>query len=325
MSELPLSRTLCVLKILEQYSDETHPLTLQQIIALLREQYGLNAHRTTLTKDIEELSAYGVDIVKQQSTQNRYFIGSRVFEIPELRLLIDAIHSSKCLTPKKSEELIDKLTSLASVHQGKRLRERPLYTMVTKPKNEQIYYIIDTVNRAIELGNQIRFQYLEYQPDKTTVLRNDGEIYALSPYACMWNGDYYYVVGWTEKHRALTSFRVDRIASVPEITDVPILPPPKGVDPEEYSKTVFQMYSGPLATVQLQCRNDLMKTIIDRFGEDVEVIDHDETHFTVSVKVMLSPPFYGWLFEFGGKIRLVSPDIAIDIYKQMMESAFADL
>lgn len=325
MSEQPLSRTLCVLKILEQYSDEAHPMTLQQIIALLSEQYGIHAHRTTLTKDMAELAAYGVDIVKQQSTQNRYFIGSRVFEIPELRLLIDAIHSSKCLTSKKSEELIDKLTTLASVHQGKRLRERPLYTLVTKPKNEQIYYIIDTVNRAIEQGKQICFQYLEYQPDKTTVLRNNGEVYTLSPYACMWNGDYYYVIGWSEKHRSLTSFRVDRIAAVPDITDTPVLPPPAGVDPEEYSKTVFQMYGGPLATVRLQCNNDLMKIVIDRFGEDVEVIDYDDKHFTVSVKVRLSPPFYGWLFEFGGKIRLIAPDIAIDVYKKMMDAAFGDL
>lgn len=324
MSELPLSRTLCVLKILEQYSDEAHPLTLQQIAALLREQYRMNAHRTTLTKDIAELVSYGVDIVKQQSTQNRYFIGNRVFEIPELRLLIDAIHSSKCLTPRKSAELIDKLTTLASVHQAKRLRERPRYAAVTKPKNEQIYYIIDTVNRAIELERQIRFCYLDYLPDKTTVLRNDGEVYRLSPYACMWSGDYYYVIGWSEKHNALTHFRVDRIAAVPEITDDKSLPPPVGTAPEEYGKTVFQMFSGPLVTVQLRCDNDLMKTIIDRFGEDVEVLEYDDEHFTVAVRVMLSPPFYGWLFEFGGKIRLLSPDAAIDVYKKMMESAFAE-
>ncbi len=325
MSELPLSRTLCVLKILEQYSDETHPMTLQQIAALLREQYNIHAHRTTLTKDIAELVSYGVDIVKQQSTQNRYFVGTRVFEIPELRLLIDAIHSSKCLTAKKSEELIAKLTTLASVHQGERLRERPRYTMVTKPKNEQIYYIIDTINRAIELQKQITFCYLEYLPDKTTVLRNDGEVYKLSPYACMWNGDYYYVIGWSEKHRNLTSFRVDRIACVPEITEEPILPPPAGSNPEEYSKTVFQMFAGPVAPVLLRCDNELMKTIIDRFGEDVEVVEHDDKQFTVSVKVMLSPPFYGWLFEFSGRIRILSPDIAIDIYKQMMDTALNNL
>jgi len=320
MSELPLSRTLCVLKILEQYSDETHPLTLQQIIALLREQYGLNAHRTTLTKDIEELSAYGVDIVKQQSTQNRYFIGSRVFEIPELRLLIDAIHSSKCLTPKKSEELIDKLTSLASVHQGKRLRERPLYTMVTKPKNEQIYYIIDRINHAVDTDKKIRFTYTEYSPDKERVLRGDGEIYTLSPYSCVWSGDYYYVVGWCDKHDDVSTFRIDRIAGTPDIAEETRVPAPEGFDIAAYSKSVFHMFQGETATVKLLCENSTMKAVIDRFSEDVHTTVHDDDHFIATVTVALSPTFYGWVFEFGGNIRILSPDNAIHDMRRMLDA-----
>lgn len=318
MNDLPLSRTLCVYKILDRYSDEAHPLTLRQIIELLHEQYQLHAHRTTVTKDIAELTAYGVDIVTVHSTQNRYFIGNRVFEIPELRLLIDAIHSSKCLTSKKSRELIDKLTTLASVHQADVLKARPLSDCIYKPKNEQIYYIMDTIHQAIDEGRQIEFQYFDYAPDKTVVLRNDGEVYRLSPYACLWSGDHYYAIGWSEKHQNVSAFRVDRVAGVPTLGEKAIQPP-DGFDLQEYTKTVFEMYGGPLVNVELRCQSDMMKVILDRFTDDVEVTQSDDNGFTVTVKVPLSPTFYGWLFTFGGQIRLQSPSFAVNIYKEMLQ------
>ncbi len=314
-------RILAVLKILETYSDEQHPLTFADMIGMLKEQYDITAHRTTLQRDLDELSAFGVDIISVRSTQNRFFIGNRIFQTPELRLLTDAIESSKCLTEKKSAELIDKLGTLVSVHQAAALRERPTPTAARKPKNENIYYIIDAINSAIEQGRAIQFSYTDYTPDKQPVLRGGGEVYQLSPYACMWSGDFYYVIGWSHKRHDITSFRVDRIASTPVICDEAIVPPPAGFDLCEFSRSVFQMYKGKEVIVELQCRNDLMKTMIDKFGEDVETAILDDEHFKVTASVSLSPTFYGWVFEFGGDIRILSPIEAKDAYYNMVTKA----
>lgn len=315
------SRTLMLLRILERFSDEQNPLSTTELLQLLKTQYGITVHRSTLYRDFETLEQCGFDLIKISSTQNHYFLGKRLFEAAELKLLIDAIDSSKCLTESKSQELIDKLLTLTSESQAAALRARPLCGTVAKPKNERIYYIIDTINHAIETGRQITFTYTEYTPEKELVLRGDGEVYTLSPYACMWSGDYYYVIGWSEKHENVIAFRVDRIATTPQITFDANVPPPADFDLCEYSRSIFHMYSGEIETVELACDNDLMKTVIDRFGDGVESAVLDKEHFKITVEVALSPTFYGWLFEFGGKIRLLSPQRACDEYKAMITKA----
>ncbi len=321
MSAVDSPRILYIKHILEQYSDENHPLSFSDINRHLYELTGQTAHRATLTKDIAALCAFGMDIITIHSTQNRYFVGSRLFEVPELRLLTDAIHSSKCLTDKKSAVLIQKLATLTSVHQAAAIADYPLSPTMSKPVNEQIYYIIDAIHAAIGRGRKICFRYTEYTPEKELVLRGDGEQYTLSPYACVWNGDYYYVIGWSDKRQSVTSFRVDRIAHTPVITDEPLVPAPAHFDVQEYASGLFRMFQGEPATVELLCDNELMKTVIDRFGADVFTEVADEAHFRVKATVSLSPIFYGWLFGFGGKIRLVSPSHAVDAYRTMLEDA----
>ena len=318
-------RILYVKHILETYSDEEHTLSLNDIIKRLEQDYDLKAHRTTLTRDINELIAYGMDIVTVRSTQNRYFVGTRLLEMPELRLLHDAIASSKCLTDKKSDALTEKLSALCSIHQAATLRERIGSVCADKPQNESIYYIIDAIYEAMQLGRKIAFYYTEYTPAKELVLRGDGEQYVLSPYACVWNGDYYYVIGWSDKREDITAFRVDRIAGCPTLCDGAVVPPPAGLNIGDYTKSLFHMYSGEAATVELLCDNELMKTVIDRFGADVQTAIVDDAHFKVTADISLSPTFYGWLFEFGGKIRLLSPDKALAAYKAMVTAAFNNL
>ncbi len=318
-------RILYVKHILETYSDETHPLTLQDITKRLLDDYGIEAYRTTLTRDIHDLILFGMDIVTVRSTQNRYFVGARLFEDPELRLLKDAIGSSKCLTDKKSDQLIKKLSTLCSVYQADTLLHGTHTVYADKPQNELIYYIIDAIYEAMDHGRKIAFCYNEYTPEKEVVLRGDGEQYILSPYACVWNGDYYYVIGWSDKRDDIAAFRIDRIAERPVMCDEAITPPPDDFDIHEYTKTLFHMFKGAPATVELLCDNDMMKTIIDRFGTDVHTAIVDEAHFKVTAAVSLSPTFYGWLFEFGGKIRLISPDTAVEEYRQMATAALQDL
>ncbi len=325
MTEKEKPRILYVKHILETYSDEEHTLSLADIAARLADDYGITAHRITLTRDIKELSEYGLDIVTVRSTQNRYFVGTRLLEMPELRLLHDAIASSKCLTDKKSDALTDKLAALCSVHQAAALRNRVGTVCADKPQNEHVYYIIDAIYEAMHKGRKIAFQYTEYTPAKELVLRGDGEQYVLSPYACVWNGDYYYVIGWSDKREDMTAFRVDRIAGCPTLCDEAIVPPPAQLDMNEHIKSMFHMFGGEIATVELLCDNALMKTVIDRFGADVQTAIADDAHFKVSADVMLSPTFYGWLFEFGGKIRLVSPANAVAQYKDMVKAAFENI
>lgn len=311
-------RILCVLKLLQEHSDETHPLSISDLIRLLRTEYGVEAHRATLYGDIEQLSKFGIDVICTRSTQNRYFIGARTFEVPELRLLIDAISSSKCLTPKKSQELIDKLMTLVSKPQADLLYKHCAPVAVSKPKNENIYYIIDVINSAIAKKQAIRFYYTEYTAQKELVLRGDGEAYTLSPYACVWSGDYYYCIGWHDKRQDIAVFRVDRIAGIPEIADEAAVPPPEDFDLNTYTAGVFQMFIGEPTEVTLLCDNGVMKSVIDKFSEDVETEIADEEHVLVKTTASLSPTFYGWIFEFAGRIRIVSPEHAKNELKAMV-------
>lgn len=184
-----------------------------------------------------------------------------------------------------------------------------------KPSNEEIYYIVDTIQSSIQSNQQISFQYYEYLPTKEKVLKHQGYRYQFTPYALIWNRDHYYVVGWSEKHMKLSQFRVDRMTSV-EMMDQPghqLL----GFEPAEYVQKVFGMYPDDLQMVTLFCENDVMRSIIDRFGEGVRTEVVDDDHFQAIVEVAPSPPFFGWIFTFAGKIRILKPDNVLEEMRQM--------
>ena len=314
-------RILYLLRILEKYTDEEHPLTTKQLIEMLNEKYGISTYRTTIAKDVVALQEFGVDIVVVHSTQCKYFIGSRQFELPELKLLIDAVESSKFITSKKSDALIKKIHMLTSNEQVKKLKRNNYVSGRIKPNNEQIYYIVDTINDAINEGKQISFQYYEYTGLKEKVLKNKGEVYTVSPYHLVWNDDYYYVVGCSEKREKIVTFRVDRIASQPDILSADAVPAPEDFDIAEFTKQVFYMYDGEAVLVDLKCDNSLMKTMVDRFGEDITTLVYDENSFKVTVEVSASPTFFGWIFGFGGKVQILSPESVKEEYRQMIVQA----
>ena len=318
-------RILYLLRILEQYTDEEHPLTTKQLIDKLQDEYGISAHRTTLTKDIAALQEFGVDIVTVHSTQSKYFIGSRKFELPELKLLIDAVESSRFITAKKSESLIRTIHTLTSQGQVSKLRRNNYVVDRIKPDNEQIYYIVDTINDAINEGKQISFQYYDYSGLKKKVLKNKGEIYKLSPYKLIWSGDYYYVIGYSEKKGKVINFRVDRIAVAPTILSENAIPVPKDFDLENFTKEVFFMFSGDEVEVDLQCDNSLMKTMIDRFGENVKTLAYDMTSFRLITEVSVSPTFFGWVFGFDGKVKILGPKNVKEQYYKMISEAMNSL
>ena len=312
------SRILYLQKILLERTDEEHPLSTTQLIGILNDEYGISAHRTTITKDIAALVEYGLDIVTIHSTQNKYFVAGRRFELPELKLLIDAVESSKFITKKKSDALIEKIHTLTSSGQVSKLKRNSYIADRIKPDNEQIYYIVDTINDAINEGRQISFQYYDYTGLKKKVLKNKGEIYKLSPYHLLWNGDYYYVIGYSEKRDRIVTFRADRIAAQPNILSAKAVEKPTDFDLAEFTREVFFMYDGNKVTVDLRCDNSLMKTMIDRFGEDVTTLAYDMTSFRLITEVASSQTFLGWVFGFGGKVQILAPESVKEQYREMI-------
>lgn len=311
-------KILYLMKILLERTDEEHPLTTNQLIAILQTEYHISAHRTTIPKEIALLQEFGMDIVSIRSTQTRYFVGNRDFELPELKLLVDAVESSKFITAKKSEALIKKIHTLTSPAQAEKLKRNNYIADWIKPDNESIYYIVDAINDAINAGKKISFQYYDYVGLKKKVLKNKGEIYTLSPYKLLWNGDYYYIIGYSDKHSKVVNFRVDRIAKHPTILDEDAVPMPHDFDIENFTKEVFFMFSGQEVLVDLRCDNNLMKTMVDRFGEDVNILSYDNNSFRLQTEVSTSPTFFGWIFSFGGKVQILGPESVKEQYKKML-------
>ncbi len=312
-----------VLRIWEllQETDAEHPISTAQIERALGERWGVEGYRITIRNDVESLLAAGYAIATIHSTQNKYYISERHFELPELKLLIDAVESSRFITARKSRKLTDKLSALASPYEAEALKRNISLSDRVKAGNEQIYYIMDALNEAINLRRKVRFYYFEYDESKRRQLKNDGEPYDFSPYSLTWNGDFYYVIGWSDKHGKIATFRVDRIFRVPELLDERAAAKPKGFAVGDFAEKAFQLFDGERAEVELLCERGTMGTVIDHFGEKVKAVPEKDGRFRVKAEVSLSPPFYAWVFEFGGMIRIVSPQKAVDEYAALAKTA----
>lgn len=303
-------RIIELLRFLYQQTDEAHAVTVSEMIEYLKSK-GIPSVRQTVYTDLEALDTAGIDIVQIKSTQNRYFIGSRIFEYPELKMLVDAVASSKVISAKKSQALIQKLGQLTSIQQAEQLQRLANLSSRVKPHNEKVYYIIDSIQTAILDQHQISFQYYEYTPEKKKILKHDGYRYILDPYALEWKNDHYYLIGYSHKHKGIAHFRVDRLTSV-EPLDSKFQPMPD-FDVAAYTNKMVDMFAAEHAEqVKLLCSNELMRVIIDHYGEDIEISPYDDTHFTVIIEVNPSGTFYGWVFKFMGKIRILSPQSCVD-------------
>lgn len=314
------SRALLIFQYLWEHTDEDHPAATNDILRHLA-SLGVSAARKTVAEDIAELQSIGFDIVCNRSRQNEYFIGSRLLELAELKLLVDAVQAARFISPKKSGELIGKISALASPYQGAKLKRNLFVDGKAKTGNEKVYYAIDTLYTAIQTEQAVTFQYIEYTPEKKKTLKHKGQVYILSPYDMMWNGDAYYVLGFSESHSKVVKFRVERMHK-PVLSDKAYQPKPDGYDIAAFCRQVFAMYDGQLCTVELQCENSLMKAIIDRFGADVPIRIADCAHFIATVEVSVSPTFYAWVFTYGGRIQILSPESVRREYSERLKMAY---
>lgn len=309
------AKILYILKILWEESDETHCLSAEQIAKKVT-SYGIHCERKSVYKSLTELAEFGFDIIR---TKKGAYLASRMFEVPELKLLVDAVQSSKFITEKKSDELIVKLGMLLSRYDSEQLRRQVFVKNRVKTMNESIYYNIDTIYEGIRGNRQITFDYWNWNVKKEMVYRRDGERYVISPWFLQWEDEKYYLVGYEEESDKMKHFRVDKMQRLAILKSQR-----KGkklfeqMDQASYKIQTFGMFQGHQETVTLYMKNDLAGVVIDRFGKEVWMHQADEEHFTIVVDVMVSNQFFGWLAGLGEGVKIVGPTWVKEKYKELL-------
>lgn len=308
-------KLLYLLQCLMRYSDENHPMSTQQLIAALAE-YDISAERKTIYADIEALRIFGIDIIQSKGKNGGYYIGERDFELPELKLLVDSVQSSKFITQEKTFKLIKKIENLAGVYDGQLLQRQVYVTNRVKSMNESIYYAVDAISDAINCNKKIRYRYFEYTVEKNRRFRHDGKYYEVSPFALIWDDENYYMLAWDSEAEKMKHYRVDKMSDVSatdmkrEGTEVF-----EKTDMSAYTKSVFGMFGGEEQKVKIRFSNHLVGAVLDRFGRDTIVIKDGDDHFTVTVSVVVSGQFLAWVFGFGNEAEIISPE---DVRNEMI-------
>ena len=315
-------RLLYIEKMLND-TDEEHPLTNAEIMQILEEKYGITTHRTTIPSDIDLLIKSGMEIEIIESKPKKYYLNdyARTFTLPELKMLVDSVASFKFITKNKSDELIEKIVTLGTPSSVPSLKRNLWSEGRIKQENERIYFNIEAINQAINEGKKIAFQYFQYDVKKKQKLKHDGALYKFSPYALVWNGDYYYMVGYSEKHDGIGNFRIDRIAKTPQILDDDAVPMPQDFDIAEYTNGMLRMYNSERCDVELICDNSVMDAIIDKFGTGAKTYAFDMTSFKLEANVAINHVFFSWIFGFGGKVKIKSPIEVKQQYADMVKAA----
>lgn len=313
------AKVLYVMRMLLQESDEDHPLSTEDIISKLNEA-GIRAERKSIYSDIETLRDFGLDVHGSRGRSAGYYVGERDFELPEIKLLIDSVQSSKFITERKTMQLIRKLAGLMSVHEAA-LMKRQLYVKNRiKSMNESIYYNVDAIHQAIAEDKQIEFRYCTYTLTKEKKFRRNGRPYRVSPLALSWAEENYYLIAYEAEAGKIKHFRVDKMDGI-KVTEM--FRQGKDLLPEkemgEYTRKNFSMFGGEEQTVTLRFSNRMIGVVIDTFGKDVAVTSVDEDHFQIRTTVAVSPQFFGWLFGLDGEAAITAPREVMDAFQAQLQ------
>ena len=309
-------KMLYLMKIFYEETDDSHSLTLHQIIQKLAD-HGVMADRKTLYVDFDELRRFGVDILMEKSGRNYYYhLGSRNFELPELKLLVDAVQSARGITDKKSAELIKKLEGMVSKYEAKQLNRQVFIAGRIKTMNESVYYNIDAIHGAISTNRQIRFKYYKWDVQKKMKLRKQGDWFQVSPWVLFWDNEYYYLIAYDSENAKIKHYRVDKMLRISLVDEQR-----EGseefsrLDVTRYTKSLFGMFGGEETKVTLEAHNSMVSVIIDRFGKDIYINCIDEEHFRTTVNVAVSRQFLGWIMALGDQVKIVAPDDVVELMK----------
>ena len=314
-------KILYIWDYLQKNSHEGKPVRATELIEMLQNRHNIAAERKSIYSDIAALQEYGVDIISLPGKNGGYYIASGHFELPELKLLIDAVQSSRYLTAKKSRQLIEKLCKLCNEHDAKLMRRDVLVSGRVKSMNESIYYNVDTVQEAIAENCRIRFRYFDWGIDGQRRYREKD--YEASPYGLCQDNENCYLLALSPRH-GITSYRVDRMSDITILTEKrDPCPELTGAALTEHANRLFQMYSGDAVTVKLRFHRDLCNVVMDRFGRDTMLIPDGEDHFTFTVSVAVSPMFLSWVIGFGTKAQILYPQAVADQCRQLCLEAMA--
>ena len=309
-------KTLYVMQYLEQHSDELHPVTMTDITEEL-EKHGISAERKSIYDDLEVLRVFGMDVTSFRGKYGGYYVSKRRFSLPELKLLVDSVQSSKFITQEDTLALIKKIEGLGSIYDAHILHRQVFVHNRVKSMNESVYLNVDEISTAINRNYMLRFRYFEYAVNKERRLRHNGTPYYASPFALLLDDDNYYLLAYDSASDLIKHFRVDKMTDIQTVCL-----PRKGmekfaeIDISAYTKQVFGMFGGTPENVKLRFTNRLVGAVIDRFGRDVMIIKDGEEHFCVNVEVAVSPRFFAWVFGFGAEAEIVSP---ASVRKKMTE------
>lgn len=313
-------KLLKLYELLRQETDEQHPMTTMTIIARL-EQMGISCERRTLAKDIALLNEQGYEVMCMQvSKEKGYYIEDRSFSVPELKILIDAVQASSFITDKKTAQLIDKIAHLGGSHRADILKSNMVCFNTRKHSNEVIYYNVNFLEDAIQQQKKVGFHYFDLNEHGEKVYRRNNHYYVIEPVALVFNEDNYYIVAYSSHHDGTANYRVDRMEGV-EIIDEPITEKALKLraDVSGYMEQVFKMYGGQAVKLTLRFEDKLIGVVYDKFGEDTKMIRLDENTCETTVKIQISPTFWGWIFQFGKRMQITAPQSMIAAYKEQME------
>ncbi len=312
------NRILFLLHLLQEQSDEEHPLSSTDIKKAFQEE-GCPATTQTIRSDIKTLRESGFEIVSsiRNGVPTAYYFEGRSFEYPELQILVDALSSSQFITKAKSRIMISKVSALSGPSHRGELQPGILVSDRVKAPNTQILYIVQKIQESIRADKKVSFKYYDYNLNKERIPRHDGENYIISPYATIWKNDRYYLVGYSDKREKVVSFRIDRM-DTPRIIQQQRVKEPEEFNVQNYSDKIFKMFDGPEQAVTLRCTTDMINHIIDYFGKDVPLDNITDSTFDVTVPVAVSNTFYASLFQYGGKIKIIAPEAVCSGYKQLL-------
>ncbi len=313
-------KLLYIVKILSEESDEQHVISTKMLIDKLA-AYGVSAERKSIYDDIAKLQDCGYDILQSDNRNGGgYYLASRDFELAELKFLVDAVQSTRFITQKKSAELIKKLERLTSKHDAKALQRQVYVSGRIKTENESIYYSIDSLHKAIQENKQISFTYMEWNSKKELVPRKAGQEYIVSPWTLICQDENYYLAAFDSKVGIIKHYRVDKMAHIQILDEIRAgASEYEKMNPAEYTNRTFSMYGGELEDVSLTFPENLIGVVIDRFGKEIP-IRMEENKLRARVKVVVSPPFFGWLATVGKEVQIVSPENVKEQYIAWLEA-----
>lgn len=310
-------KLLKLLELLRKRTDEQHPMTTSEICAAM-DELGIPCDRRILKQDVDNLNDLGYEVmVTMVGHEKAYYVEDRSFSLPELKILIDAVHASSFITEKKSEELIEKLAALAGEHRAEVLKRNMVCFNTRKHSNEKILYTIDTLEEAILTQKKIIFLYFDLDENGQRVYRRGGHHYVVEPVALVFNEDNYYLTSYSSRHDSTSNYRVDRMDAV-EIIDEPCGEKAVALRDQvaAYTEQAFKMFGGQLEDVVLEFDRVLIGVVYDKFGESVKMIPSGENRCIATVKVRISPVFWGWLFQFAGQMDIISPAKLKEEYRE---------